>query len=149
MGSYNFVSFIGFFILLLLAWAFSTNRSVINWRLIVWGVGLQLFFAVFIFIIPAGSKVFLFINDIVVKVLDSAGAGTRFLFGRLALPPGAVNQDGETSIGAILAFQVFPAVIFFSSLMGALYYLKIMPILIRGFAFIFTRLMRLSGPGTL
>jgi CNT family concentrative nucleoside transporter len=149
MESYNFVSFIGLFILLFIAWVFSTNRRSMNWRVILWGTGLQLFFAIFIFIIPAGSKVFLFINDIVVKVLDSASAGTRFLFGRLALPPGAVNENGESSLGAILAFQVFPAVVFFSSLMGALYYLRIMPLLIRAFAFIFTKLMHLSGAESL
>lgn len=149
MESHNAVSFVGLFLLLILAWSLSTNRRIINWRLILWGVGLQMFFAIFIFIIPAGSKFFLFINDFVVKVLDSASAGTRFLFGRLALPPGAVNEDGETSLGAILAFQVFPAVVFFSSLMAALYYLRIMPLLIRVFAFIFTKLMRLSGAESL
>ena len=149
MESYNIVSLGGIFVLLVFAWIFSANRRVINWRVILWGIGLQFFFAVFIFIIPAGTKVFLFVNDIVIKILDSASAGTRFLFGRLALPPGAVNEDGETSLGAILAFQVFPAVVFFSSLMGALYYLKIMPLLIRAFAFIFTKLMRLSGAESL
>ncbi|UCE19551.1 MAG: nucleoside transporter [Gemmatimonadota bacterium] len=149
MESYNFLSFGGIFLLLIFAWLFSADRRVINWRIILWGIGLQLFFGVFIFIIPVGTKIFLIVNDLVIKILDSASAGTRFLFGRLALPPGTVNEDGETSLGAILAFQVFPAVVFFSSLMGALYYLKIMPLLIRAFAFIFTKLMRLSGAESL
>ena len=149
MESYNFISFAGIFVLLILAWTCSANRRVINWRVILWGVGLQLVLGIFIFVIPAGTKVFLFINDVVVKVLESASAGTRFLFGRLALPPEAVNEQGETSLGAILAFQVFPAVVFFSSLMGALYYLRIMPLLIRAFAFVFTKLMRLSGAESL
>ncbi len=117
--------------------------------MILLGTGLQMLFALFVFVVPAGTKIFLFMNDLVVEVLDSASAGTRFLFGRLALPPGAVNEDGETSLGFILAFQIFPAVVFFSSLMAALYYLKIMPLLIRAFAFVFTKLMRVSGAESL
>jgi len=133
MESHNLVSLSGIFILLIFAWLFSANRRVINWRIILWGIGLQMLFALFVFIIPVGTKVFLLINDLVVKVLDSASAGTRFVFGRLALPPGEVNEQGETSLGFFLAFQVFPAVVFFSTLMAALYYVKIMPVLIRGF----------------
>ena len=44
--------------------------------------------AVFIFVLPAGAKIFMAVNEAVVKILDCASAGTRFLFGRLALPPG-------------------------------------------------------------
>lgn len=146
---YNLVSFIGIFLLMAFAWAFSTNRRVVNLRVIVWGVGLQLLFALFIFVVPGGTNVFLFINDVVVKVLDSASAGTRFLFGRLALPPGTRNEFGEESLGFILAFQALPTIIFFASLVAALYYLGIMPRLIRIFSYIFTRLMRISGAESL
>ncbi|MFQ6093752.1 MAG: NupC/NupG family nucleoside CNT transporter [bacterium] len=149
MEAYNLVSLGGIFVLLLFAWVCSANRRVINWRVVLWGTGLQMLFALFVFLIPVGTKLFLVINDLVVKVLDSASAGTRFLFGRLALPPGEVNRQGETSLGFFLAFQVFPAVVFFSSLMAAFYYLKIMPLLIRGFAFAFTKLMHLSGAESL
>jgi CNT family concentrative nucleoside transporter len=149
MESYNLVSFVGMFVLLCVAWALSTNRRIINWRIIIWGTVLQILFALFVFIIPAGTKIFLFVNDLVVKILDSASAGTRFVFGRLALPPGAVNEQGETSLGYYLAFQVFPAVVFFSSLMAILYYFKVMQFLVRLFAQVFTRLMRLSGAESL
>jgi len=149
MELYNLVSFAGIFILMGFAWLFSTNRKVINWKVIIWGVGLQLFFALFIFIVPAGTKIFLAINNIVVKVLDCATAGTKFLFGRLALPPGTTNEVGETSLGFILAFQALPTIIFFASLVGALYYLKIMPFLIRIFSYVFTKLMRISGAESL
>jgi CNT family concentrative nucleoside transporter len=146
---YNLISFGGIFILLGFAWLLSNNKKKMNWRVILWGIGLQMIFAVFIFIIPAGSKVFLFVNNIIVKILNSASAGTRFVFGRLALPPGTVNDAGEESLGFILAFQGLATVIFFSALMSILYYLKIMPLLIRGFAFVFTKLMRISGAESL
>ena len=97
----------------------------------------------------AGTKVFLFINDAVVKVLDSASAGTRFVFGRLAIPPGARGDSGEESLGFILAFQALPTIIFFASVMSALYFAGIMPRLIRFFANLFTRMMRISGAESL
>src|SRR3990170_3829653 len=123
---YNLISFSGIFVLMAIAWLFSTNRKVINWRVVFWGTALQLIFAVFIFVVPAGSKIFLFINDVVVSILDSATAGTKFLFGRLALPPGTRNEAGEESLGFFLAFQALPTVVFFASLMGVLYYIGIM-----------------------
>ena len=146
---YNLISFAGIFILMAFAWALSTDRKVINWRAVVWGTALQLVFAVFIFVVPAGSKIFLLINDAVVKVLDSATAGTRFLFGRLALPPGTKNEMGEESLGFFLAFQALPTVVFFASLMGALYYIGLMPRLIGFFSRLFTRFMKISGAESL
>lgn len=146
---YNLVSFAGIFILMAFAWSLSSNRKVINWRVVFWGTALQLILALFIFIVPAGSTIFLYINDAVVRVLESATAGIRFLFGRLALPPGTKNEMGEESLGFILAFQALPTIIFFASLMGMLYYIGVMPWLIKIFSRAFTRLMRISGAESL
>lgn len=149
MDSYNFISLLGIFIIGGIAWLCSSHRNVINWRVVFWGISLQLVFALFIFTVPAGTKFFLLINKAVVAVLESATAGTRFVFGRLALPTGEVNEMGETSLGNFLAFQALPTIIFFAALVGALYYLKIMPLIIRGFAYVFTKLMRISGAESL
>ena len=145
MDPYNLVSFLGIFIIAGFAWVCSTNRKVVNWRVVLWGISLQLIFAFFIFVVPVGAQFFLVINKVVVVVLESATAGTRFVFGRLGLPPGATNEAGETSLGYFLAFQGLPTIIFFASLVAGLYYLKIMPFFIRGFAYVFTKLMRISG----
>ena len=146
---YNLVSFLGVFILMFTAWLFSTNRKVINWRVVVGGLGIQLIFAFFIFVIPVGARFFLFLNNVVLKVIESATAGSRFLFGRLALPPGATDEFGQESLGFILAFQALPTIIFFSSLMALLYHLRVLPWLVGFFARIFTRLMRISGAESL
>lgn len=136
MDVYNLVSFAGIFILAALAWLLSSDRRNMNWRVIGWGIALQLLMAGFIFRVPAGTRVFLAVNDAVVRVLDSAGAGSRFVFGRLSLGPGQVGDDGAESLGFILAFQAFPTIIFFSALIAILYYLRIMPLLIKGFAWL-------------
>jgi len=135
----------GIFILMFFAWLLSTDRRRINWRVVSWGVLLQLLFALFIFIVPAGTRIFLFLNDVVIKVIGVAGEGARFIFGRLALSPGMKNEFGEESIGWIFAFQALPTIIFFASLMGVLYYTGFMPWLVGIFSRVFTRFMRISG----
>jgi CNT family concentrative nucleoside transporter len=149
MEAYNLVSFAGIFILFGLAWLISPDRRNLNWRVIIWGVALQFILALFIFVFPFGVKIFWFVNNAVVAVLESATAGARFLFGRLAVAPGSEAADGEESLGFILAFQAFPTIIFFAALMGILYYYRIMPRLIGAFAWLFTRLMRISGAESL
>jgi CNT family concentrative nucleoside transporter len=149
MSIYNLVSFAGIFVLLGVAWLLSANRRNMNWRVILWAIVLQILLAWFIFVVPAGTKVFLAVNTGVVKVLDSAGAGARFVFGRLALGPGQAGADGAESLGSMLAFQAFPTIIFFSALIAILYYVRVMPVLIKAFARLFTRLMRLSGAESL
>jgi CNT family concentrative nucleoside transporter len=149
MDGYNLISFAGIFVLAGVAWVLSADRRNVNWRVIGWGIGLQLLIALFIFVLPAGAKVFLVVNDAVVKVLDSAGEGARFVFGRLALGPGQVSKEGVESLGFMLAFQAFPTIIFFSALIAILYYVGLMPLVIKGFAWVFTRLMRVSGAESL
>ena len=145
MSIYNLISFCGIFIIMGIAWLFSVQKSNVNWRLIRGALGLQAAFALFIFIVPAGSRLFLAINSVLIAVLEASSAGSRFVFGRLALPPGAVSDTGEPSLGFLLAFQAFPTIIFFSALVSVLYYIGVLPWLIRRFAALFTRLCNISG----
>ena len=144
MALYNGVSFAGIFILMFIAWAISRvffkSRQSPNWHLIGWGLGLQAVFALFIFVVPAGVTFFQAVNDMAVQVLSTAGEGAKFVFGSLAAPPGTPG-----SLGFILAFQAFPTIIFFSSLVAILYYYNVLPLIIQQFARLFTRLMRISG----
>ncbi|NIT14542.1 MAG: nucleoside transporter, partial [Candidatus Dadabacteria bacterium] len=149
MTIYNLISFGGLFVLLGFAFLLSSDKKNINFRVIIWGVLIQLIFGLFIFLVPAGAKLFLYLNDIVVQIMNSSAEGAKFLFGRLALPPGTQGENGETSLGFFLAFQALPTIIFFSALMSMLYYYGIMPKLIKGFSYLFTKLMRISGAESL
>jgi CNT family concentrative nucleoside transporter len=149
MDIYNLVSFAGIFVLIGFAWILSADKKNMNFKVILWGIGLQLIIGFFIFIVPVGSNLFSFVNNVVIKVLDSASAGAKFVFGPLAIPPGAESETAEKSLGFILAFQAFPTIIFFSALIAILYYFKIMPLVIRAFAYVFTKLMRISGAESL
>ncbi len=144
MEWYNLVSLLGTFILIFIAWLLSAERRIFNWRAVLWGTAFQFLFAFLIFIFPPGMRFFLLVNDLVLKVLDSAVEGARFLFGPLSIPPGE-----KGSIGFILAFQALPTIIFFASLMSILYHLRVMPFIIRAFSRLFTRLMAISGAESL
>jgi CNT family concentrative nucleoside transporter len=116
---------------------------------VAWGTGLQLLLGALVFLAPGGARAFLWLNDAVLQALVAAQEGQKFLFGPLALGPGQKTPDGFVSIGFILAFQALPIIIFAAALMGLLYYAGVMPLLIRGFAWLFTRLMRVSGAESL
>ena len=139
----------GIIVLMVLAWVFSANHARINWRVIVWGLFLQFAFAAAIFKLQAGHILFSWINNAAVTFLSFAKEGMYFLFGPLAVSPGTTGPAGEASLGLILAFQALPTIVFFSALMAMLYYLKIMPLILRGFAFVFRKLMRTSGAESL
>jgi CNT family concentrative nucleoside transporter len=140
MNVYNLIScfgillFIGFLALL------SQHKRSISVRVVIWGMGLQILFAFFVFRVPFGTRLFLFLNDFTMGVIDSSFQGTQFLFGRLAIAPGK-----EGSLGFILAFQALPSIIFFAALMEFLYYIGIMDKIIAVFARIFAKVMGISG----
>jgi concentrative nucleoside transporter, CNT family len=140
VGFYNLVSFIGVILLIGFLFLLSKAKRRVSLRVVFWGVGLQAVFALFIFLVPAGARLFLFLNDAAIAMIGRSFEGVRFLFGRLADPPG---QPG--SFGFILAFQALPSIIFFAALMELLYHLGIMERLIRIFARIFVKVLGISG----
>ncbi|OGV63148.1 MAG: nucleoside transporter [Lentisphaerae bacterium RIFOXYC12_FULL_60_16] len=145
----NLVSALGLLVLMGLAWMCSTARRRVNVRVLVWGLLIQFGFAAILFHGRLGAWVMGLMNHLVVRLLACAGRGSEFVFGRLAVPPGGISAGGEPSLGFFLAFQAFPTIVFFSALMALLYHWRIMPWIIRGFAAVFTRLMRTSGAESL
>ncbi len=153
-------SLLGLLLIGVLAWALSTNRKKIPWRVVGWGLALQLGFAVFILKTPLGAGLFRWLNDVVVALLGFTVEGARFIFGDLVFNtvPVGVGEPGmpiqETTelvanTGAFFAFNVLPTIIFFSSLMSLLYHLGIMQILVKGVAWGMQRTMGTSGAETL
>jgi concentrative nucleoside transporter, CNT family len=152
-------SLLGLFVLGAMAWGLSTDRSKIQWRIVAWGVSLQLLFAVFILKTSVGARVFDVAGVLVVGLLGFTLDGAEFVFGNLVydtVPVGVVGQGGFVALpdqvartGATFAFFVLPTIIFFSALMTVLYHLGIMQIIVRGFAWVMQRTMGTSGAETL
>ena len=154
MDVYNLVSFAGIFVLMAVAWVLSANHRKVNYRVIAIGVGLQLALAAMVFRAPGSTKAFEWADKGVNAVLSAARAGQVFVFGYLgrdlkAEPGKYPFEVRDADEGFILAFQALPIAVFFAALMGLLYYWRIMPLIIRGFSWVFTRLMRVSGAESL
>lgn len=120
-----------------IAWALSRDRSKINWRLIGGGFALQLVLAVIFLKFPGPALTIEWLAKAVVKLLDFSQEGGKFVFGSLV-------EDAE-SMGSVFAFRVLPSIIFFSAISTVLFYLGILPIVIRGFAWIMNKVMKISG----
>ncbi len=140
----HLISALGFFAFAGIAWLLSAHRRKVNWRTIAWGMGLQLFIGLLIFRLPISRQIFLKLNDGVMALLDVSKAGSNFLLGPLAAGPG---EPG--SVGFILAFQALPIAVFFSALSAALYHLNILQFIVRAFAKLFHRTMKISGAESL
>src|SRR6266513_3304848 len=138
------VSVAGFMVFAGIAWLLSSNRRKIAWKTIFWGIALQLLIGLIIFRLPVSHRLFLWLNDAVLVLLNASKSGSAFLFGPLAASPGEAG-----SIGFILIFQVLPAVIFFAAFTSMLYHLRVLQIFVRLFARLFHRTMKISGAESL
>jgi len=119
----------------------SNNKKKVNWRLVFWGIGLQVILAVLILKVPYVDSFFQTIADFFVVVLEFTNAGSEFLFG-------SIVTDGD-SFGYIFAFRVLPTVVFFSALSSLLYYLGFLQVIIKGFAWVMSKTMKLTGAESL
>src|SRR5258706_14566359 len=137
---YHFISALGFLVFAGIAWLLSTDRRRISWKTIAWGLSLQLVIGLIIFHLPFSHRIFLWLNDAVLVLLDASKSGTAFLFGPLAASPG-----GPGSVGFILLFQVLPVAIFFSAFTSALYYAPVLQWIVRLFAKPFHRTLATTG----
>lgn len=167
----NLLSLVGIAGLCFIAWLGSEDRSRVPWKVIIWGVSLQLVIGLLFFRIPGTRGGLLIAHNLLNGVVDASEAGARFLFGPVFVPdPGAVAGPigagrwlvravtpafspvpgdrlggANLDLGIIFAFRSLPQVIFFSALIALLYNLKIIQPIVRGFARLFRTVMGLSG----
>jgi concentrative nucleoside transporter, CNT family len=130
----------GLAILVLLGWAFSARRKSIRWRTVLGALLLQLVIALLVIYWPPARKAIELMGQAFVKILAFTEEGSRFVFGSLA---------DQQSFGFIFAFQILPTIVFFSALTSLLYYFGIIQFVVFLFAWVMTRLLRLSGAESL
>jgi CNT family concentrative nucleoside transporter len=132
---------LGMFVLLLLAFLFSSNRKAINWKTVGIGLILQLVIAIGVLKIPFVQLVFEQIGRIFVSILEFTRAGSKFLFEGLVVDTG--------TFGYIFAFQVLPTIIFFSALTSLLFYLGVIQKVVKSLAWLLSKSLGISGPESL
>ena len=119
-------------VLLFLGWLLSTNRRAVPWRMVGWGVGLQVLLAVLVLKTGPGQAVMDFANRAVTTLVDMANVGAEFVF-------------GESYADHWVAFAVPSTIIFFSALMGVLYHLGVLQWIVRVMSVVIVRVMPVSG----
>jgi CNT family concentrative nucleoside transporter len=147
---YRYTGVLGILAVLLTAYLFSTDRKRIRWRTVAWGLGLQLTFAFLVLRFDYGQRAMTWAGGVVNSMLACTFAGTKMLFGQLGLPnSGAYGNLLPPNAGAIFAFQVLPTIIFISAFFALLYHVGVMQLVIRGFAWVMLKTMRISGAESL
>jgi concentrative nucleoside transporter, CNT family len=137
-------SAIGLVALRLIAWLLSDNRKIVPWRFVAIGTAAQIVLAVIFLELPFATTVFDQLNHAVFAVQKATEAGSSFVFGFLG---GGPLPYEETRAGAsiVFAFRFLPLVIVVSALAALLTYWRVLPAIVRGFAWLFERLMGIGG----
>ncbi len=146
---------IGLFGILGLAYALSTNRKAISLRVVGWGLGLQVLFALIVLKTSIGQSVFTVLGDKMRQLLEFSIVGSGFVFGALGdgavwsrVMTGALGEEGAR-YGVVFAFQILPTIIFIAALFAILYFVGVMQFIVRLFAVVMNKVMGASGAESL
>ncbi len=133
---YIIVGIFGIFVFLLIAYLLSSDRKNIPYKTVFIGMLIQFLTAVFMLKTYIGVKIFESVNKGFLLLLNYSNYGAKFLFGSLVDSP---------KIGAQVAFQVLPLIIFVSAFMGILVYFNIIQFIVKIFAKIFYKTLKITG----
>jgi CNT family concentrative nucleoside transporter len=113
------IGLLGIGVLLGVAFAMSDARRSVRWRTVGAAFAIQALIGAVVFGLPAGRDGLQWLSDQVTGAISAGKAGVDFLFGPL-------TADGDSGVGFVFALRVLPMIIFFSSLIAVLYYLRVM-----------------------
>jgi CNT family concentrative nucleoside transporter len=135
----------GVFVFIALALPFSSRIASIRWRLVAVAVALQFAICFVLLRVPVIARALAVLNGGVAALSAATRQGTAFVFGYLggAAPPFTVEHGGALTV---FAFQVIPIIIVVSALSAALWYWRVLPVVIRAIAWLFERTLGTTGP---
>ncbi|MXX47718.1 MAG: nucleoside:proton symporter [Chloroflexi bacterium] len=139
-----FQAVLGIILIVGLAWALSENRRAFPWRTAAVGLTIQFALAALLIKVPGSQIVFEWIGDGVDALVRSTEAGTTLVFGFLgggALP----FEESYPGAAFVFAFRSLPLVIFIGALSAVLYHYRVLPLIVRGFAFVLSKTLNISG----
>ncbi|CAI8231732.1 MAG: Putative nucleoside permease NupX [Formosa sp. Hel1_33_131] len=133
---------LGMFVLILISYILSANRKAINWRTVGLGLGAQIILAIGVLKVSFVQTFFEWVGSLFIAVLDFTMEGTKFLF--------ASFSTGEIEAPLVtFAISILPTVIFFSALTSVLFYLGIIQRVVKGLAWLLSKLLQVSGAESL
>ncbi len=130
--------------LLGLAWLISEDRRAVPWKRVGIGLGASFLLAAILLEVPQAKAIFALVNDGVDAIADATKAGTSFVFGYVGGGPLPFELKVPGS-EFILAFQALPVVLVMSVLTTLLFYWRILPPIVRGFAWLLERTLGVGG----
>jgi CNT family concentrative nucleoside transporter len=130
-------SAVGLVALIAIAWVMSSDRRRMPWRIVFWGLGIQLGLAVLLLKTPAGRPFFDGMNALATALMSFTDVGARFVFGSLA------------DTGFSFVVNVLPIIIVMGSVFAILYHLGIMQRVVDGLSTLLSRTMHTSGAESL
>ena len=137
------IGILGILVILGIAFLMSNNKKAINYKTVGVGFVLQIFFAIFIFKVPIGQKIFLGLGKFITKILDFAIDGGSFVFGPLMHKAKLALVWGSEA--NIFALQLIASLIFMMILVNILYYYGIIQRIIPVFGKAMNKIMSVSG----
>jgi len=141
-------SLLGLVVFILLAWGLSTNKRAFPWRTVIWGLVLQVVFALLILKTTFGMAVFDLAQQAVERLTGFAQQGSGSVFGPLSNNVLLGDKLGPGN-GFIFAVTVSSVIIFISSLSALLFHWGLLPFLMKWTATFMQKIMRTSGTETL
>jgi len=127
-----------------LAWLLSENRRRVSVRLVVKGLLLTFAAGLVLVYVPFSRDVFALLNRMVLALQEATHAGTSFVFGYVGGGPLPFAESYPGS-SFILAFQALPMVLLMSALSCLLFYWKVLPVVVRAFAWCLRKTMGVGG----
>jgi CNT family concentrative nucleoside transporter len=127
------ISVLGLFVFQFCFWATSKHRSHIPWPTVIVGLFIQQVIAMFVLKSGAGFSIFKWIAFLASDFLAQGVVGAEFFFDPTVI---TYHWFFVNTLGSI---------IFFIAFVQMMYYLGVMQWLIKGFAWVFFKLMNVSG----
>jgi CNT family concentrative nucleoside transporter len=143
-GMQNLQSGFGVAALLAIAWAISEDRRAVSWKQAAAGLALTFATALVLLKIPQVTAAFGAINRAVEAVAAASRAGSSFVFGYLGGGP-LPYELKVPGAEFVLALQALPVVLVMSVLTTLLFYWRILPPIVRGFAWLLERSIGVGG----
>lgn len=135
----------GLIVLIGIAWVFSEERGRVRPRLILAGLTLQFLIALILLKLPPLQQALLILNGLVMALQTATQEGTELVFGYLG--GGAAPFDERYPQNSfVLAFRALPLILVISALSALLFHWRILPWLVRAFAWLLRRVMGTGGP---
>jgi CNT family concentrative nucleoside transporter len=127
-----------------LAWLLSEKRRRVSVRLVIKGLLLTFAAGLVLVHVPFSRDVFALLNRMVLALQEATHAGTSFVFGYVGGGPLPFAESYPGS-SFILAFQALPMVLLMSALSSLLFYWKVLPVVVRAFAWCLRKSMGVGG----